>query len=207
MEIKYSNIIVFFVVVGLLSAAYYRFMLNVDNGEDKKLKMIKNLLGLVFILGIVHIYSITDDIKLKQFFIVILAVMFNIYSVVNSTKQCNFPRLYVIRLSLYSAAVTFFIAGLIWYVSHDNNSLFGFMIDDEITDKVQQTIGDTFSSDILGEINLGKLDDKIDCPDPLDEDNYASEMNILNNSDLESDKQKYRDCLEQEVRADLEKGI
>ena len=172
MEIKYSNVIVFLVIVGLLLGAYYRFMLTADNGEDKKLKMLKRVLSLVIILGIVHIYSITDDIKLKQFFIVILAVLFNMYSVFHSTNQCNFPRMYVIRLCLYSAAITFFIAGLLWYTTH--NSLFGFMVVDETAAKIKKTVGATFSSKLLGDIDLGEK--KIKCPDPDKPKDYAIKM-------------------------------
>ena len=203
MEIKYSNIIIFLVIVGLLLGSYYHFMLTADTGEDKKLKMIKRVLALVIILGIVHIYSITDDIKLKQFFIVILAVLFNMYSVFHSTKQCNFPRMYVIRLCLYSAAITFFIAGLLWYTT--NNSLFGFMVVDEAT-KIKQTVGATFTSKLLGDIEFGEK--KIKCPDPT-KPKYDMEMAKLSDRDNKEyyNLQHYNDCLEQEVRADMKKGI
>jgi len=203
MEIKYSNVIIFLVVVGLLLGSYYRLILTADTGEDKKFKMIKRILSLVIILGIVHIYSITDNPKLKQFFIVILAVLFNMYSVFHSTKQCSFPRMYVIRLCLYSATITFFIAGLLWYTT--NNSLFGFMVIE--TDKIKKTVGATFSSKLLDGIVLGER--KIKCPDPDKPEDYASEMTRLNNPKDKThyNLQHYNDCLEQEVRADLQKGI
>ena len=98
MDLNYSNIIIFFVALIVIFGAYYKFILNVDEGEDKRLKMAKRVLMLIVIGGLLHIYSITENAQLKQFFIVILAVIINIYSVFRSTKKCDFPRLYVIQI-------------------------------------------------------------------------------------------------------------
>ncbi len=204
MDLNYSNIIIFFVALIVIFGAYYKFILSVDEGEDKRLKMAKRVLMLIVIGGLLHIYSITENVELKQFFIVILAVIINIYSVFHSTKKCDFPRLYLIQLCMYSAAITLFIGGALWYAT--NNSLFGFMVINKDIEQVKEKAKGLFSSKLLGEITL----DRNDCPVPGSSD-YTAEMNRLHNSTTDADKKKYDDCLRQEVekniRDDMAKGI
>lgn len=201
MELNYSNIVIFFIAIASILVGYYHFILTVDGDEDKRIKMVKRILVLLILTGIIHIYSITENIQLKQFFVIILALIINIYSVVHSTNKCNFPKLYVIQISLYSALITFIMAGIIWYTS--NNTLFGFMFSDEQS-KVINKVTSVFTSKLIeSDINF---DGQVDCPDPKDEDNYTIEMDRLHNGS-DSDKLKYRACLEQEIRSDLKKGI
>ena len=201
MELNYSNIVIFFIAIASILVGYYHFILTVDGDEDKRIKMVKRILVLLILTGIIHIYSITENIQLKQFFVIILALIINIYSVVHSTNKCNFPRLYIIKLSLYSALITIIIAGVIWYTS--NNTLFGFMFSDEQS-KVINKVTSVFTSKLIeSDINF---DGQVDCPDPKNEDNYTIEMDRLHNGS-DSDKLKYRACLEQEIRSDLKKGI
>lgn len=201
MELNYSNIVIFFIAITSIIAGYYHFILTIDDGEDKRIKMVKRVLVLLVLTGVIHIYSITEDVQLKQFFIIVLALIINIYSVVHSTKKCNFPRLYVIKLSLYSALVTFIIAGVIWYTS--NNTLFGFMFSEEQSKVINKATSVFTSKLVESDINF---DGEVDCPDPEDESNYTIEMDNLNNGS-DSDKLKYRACLEQEIRSDLKKGV
>lgn len=204
MELEYTNIILFLLALVGFFGIYYQFILTIKEGDDKRIKLAKHILILFIIGGLLHIYSITENAQLKQFFIVILAVLVNVYSVFNSTKECNFPRLYVIRLCLYSAAVTLFIASALWYTS--NNSLFGFMVVNKEIDKVKEKTKGLFSSKVLGEITFNNRD----CPVPGSAD-YTSEMNKLHTSKIDADKKKYDDCLRHEVetniRADMKKGI
>ena len=204
MELNYSNIIIFFVALIVIFGAYYKFMLSVDEGEDKRLKMAKRVLMLIVIGGLLHIYSITENAELKQFFIVILAVIINIYSVFRSTKKCDFPRLYVIQLCMYSAGITLFIGGALWYAT--NNSLFGFMVANKEIEDVKEKAKSLFSSKLLGEITLVRSD----CPVPGSSD-YTAEMNRLHTSTTDADKKKYDDCLREEVeknmRDDMAKGL
>jgi hypothetical protein len=201
MELNYSNIVIFFIAIASILVGYYHFILTVDGDEDKRIKMVKRILVLLILTGIIHIYSITENIQLKQFFVIILALIINIYSVVHSTNKCNFPKLYVIQISLYSALITLIIAGIIWYTS--NNTLFGFIFSDEQS-KVINKVTSVFTSKLIeSDINF---DGQVDCPDPKDEDNYTIEMDRLHNGS-DSDKLKYRACLEQEIRSDLKKGV
>ena len=201
MELNYSNIVIFFITVASILAGYYHFILTVDGDEDKRIKMVKRVLIILVLTGVIHIYSITEDIQLKQFFVIILALIINVYSVIHSTKKCNFPRLYIIKLSLYSALVTFIMAGIIWYTS--NNTLFGFMFSEEQSKVINKATSVFTSKLVNSDINF---DGEVDCPDPTDEDNYTIEMDRLHNGS-DSDKLKYRACLEQEIRSDLKKGI
>lgn len=190
------NIVAFIIILVAILGGYYKFLLKVDEGEDKKIKMVKRVLVFIVFAGMLHIYSITENAQLKQFFIVILAVLVNVYTVIHSTKQCNYPNIYKIQLSLYSAMITIFIAGLIWYST--NNSLFGFMVNKKIQEKVEK-VKATFSSKLL----TGLTDaDRIDCPVSTHKD-YNSQMQKLHDSDMA----KYNACLSQEVRDDLSKGV
>lgn len=204
MDLNYLNIMIFLVLLIGMTGAYYRFILSADEGEDKRLKMAKRFLMLIVVCGLLHIYSITENVELKQFFIVILAVIINIYSVFHSTKKCNFPSLYIIQLCIYSAAITLIIGAALWYAT--NNSLFGFMFATKEIEEVKEKTKSLFSSKLLGEITL----DRDDCPKPGSSD-YTAEMNRLHNSTTDADKKKYDDCLRLEVeknmRGDMAKGI
>lgn len=206
MDVNFTGILAFIICMVLVLGGYYRYILTVDQGEDKKMKMVKRVLALFFLFGLVQIYSITDNVQLKQFFVVVFAVFLNMWTTIHSTQKCDFPRMYVIRLTLFSAFITLFIAGMLWYSS--NQSLFGFVFSDSkvVTDT---KVAKTFKSTILDKFNLKELDkaDSLDCPDP-DSENYDSEMSKLNDENASnSDKQKYRDCLEKSVRDDMAKGI
>lgn len=190
------NIAAFIVILVGVLGGYYKFLLKANEGEDKKIKMIKRILIFVIFAGILHIYSITENAQLKQFFVVILAVLVNVYTVMHSTKQCNYPNIYKIQLSLYSAIITIFVAGTIWYTT--NNSLFGFMVNKQVQEKVEK-VKATFSSKLL----TGLTDaDRIDCPDATHDD-YNTQMQSLHDSDMA----KYNACLSQEVRDDLARGV
>ena len=197
MDLNYTSIFAFLVVLVVSLAGYYNYLLKAGEGEDKKIKMFKRVIIFIIIAGILHVYSITEDTDLKEFFIVVLAVIVNVYTVIHSTKQCNYPTMYKIRLCIYSAVITMALAGALWYST--NNSLFGFMINKKVEEKVKK-VGATFSSKILTGITS---DSRIEgCPDKTHED-YNTQMQNLHDSDLP----KYNACLSQEVRDDLSKGI
>jgi len=198
MAVNVANVIIFIVSLSVLLSGYYMKLLSVDEGENKKIKMMKRVLVSIIALGFVHIFSITEDVEIKKFLIVVFAVVINIYTVVHSTKHCNFPKLYVIRLSLVSAGITVALAGLLWYTY--SNTLFGFMfLNDELNEVGE--IGDSaFDSISLG-ANLLDTDARAEseeddnCPEP-GSDNYDDDMKYLST-------QEQNACLEKEVRADL----
>ncbi len=200
MELIYSNIIIFLLSIVGIIGGYYKFILTAGDDEDKRIKLAKHVLILIVLTGIIHLYSITEDLQLKSFFVVLLAIIINTYSVIHSTKQCNFPNLYVFRLVIYSAIITIISGGILWYTT--SNTLFGFMVSTE-ENSVIHTATNIFTSKLINGVNL---DGTVSCPDPNDADNYTTEMNNLNTGD-ESDKLKYNACLEKEIRADLKKGI
>ena len=77
-------------------------------------------------------------------------------------------------------------------------------LNSEEQSKVINKATSVFTSKLVeSDINF---DGEVDCPDPTDEDNYTTEMDRLHNGS-ESDKLKYRACLEKEIRSDLSKGI
>lgn len=196
MDLNYTNIAIFLIILTTILGAYYKFILTAGVDEDKKIKMIKRVLIVIILAGLLHVYSITEDVKLKEFFVIILALLVNVYTVIHSTKQCNYPRMYVIQLCLYSAVITIAIAGSVWYTT--NNSLFGFMLNEETKETIKKAKS-TFTTTLLTGI---KDSARLDCPDPTHDD-YNTQMQDLN----ENDKEKYNACLSQEVRDDLEQGI
>lgn len=196
MDINYTNLILFLIILVGSLGGYYKFILKENEGEDKKIKMLKRILMFIIVAGILHVYSITEKAELKQFFVVVLAVLVNIYTVMHSTKQCNYPTMYKIQLSFYSGVITLFIAGALWYTT--NNSLFGFVLNQEVTKKIDK-VTKTFDAKLLTGITDS---DKVDCPDKTHDD-YNAQMQNLHDNDLP----KYNACLSQEVRADLSQGI
>lgn len=206
MDLNYSKIIIFFIILIGTIFGYYKFILDSEEGENKPLKLAKRVLILIIIFGVIHMYSVTENQNIKYIFVLVLAVLINIYSVFHSTKQCNFPTMYIINLVLYSAFITIVMGGLLWYTT--TNTLFGFMLNEEtkeIADTISSTTSQVFNSNIITS-NLN-LENKFNCPDPNDTDNYTLEMNRLHTSESEEDRKHYNDCLEQEVRNDLKAGI
>ena len=105
MDINYSKTIIFFILLLSSIFGYYKFLLKSDGNENKMLKLAKQVLILIIIFGVIHMYSITESQNIKYIFILVLAVLINIYSVLRSTKQCNFPTMYIINLVLYSGFI------------------------------------------------------------------------------------------------------
>ena len=198
MALNVANVTIFIVSLVILLSLYYVKILTINEGENKKIKMLKRVLVSIIVLGFINIFSITEDVEIKKFFIVVFAVVVNIYTVFHSTKHCNFPKLYVIRLSLFSAGITVALAGLLWYTY--SNTLFGFMFLNEEIDKVGE-IGDSVFDSISIGTNILDTDGRAlseqleDCPDPDSED-YDNEIADLS-------LQERNACLEKEVRADL----
>ena len=70
-------LIVFVIVFGVL---YYKKLLNVSEGESKKIEMIKRVFVLFIILGLMNTLTITDDENYKAFILVIIVCILNIYN-------------------------------------------------------------------------------------------------------------------------------
>ena len=200
-EINMSKLIISLVLISLIIIAYYNFILKAEPDENKPFKLLKRILILFILIGLLHIYSVIEDTNLKQFFLVIIAVIINVFSVINSTKNTELKRMRIINLTLTSAGVTILVAGLLWYVTH--NSLFGFIIDKNETVKdVKDTIGKTFNSKIIDKLIL-KTEDG--CPLPhnvkcIDESNIKDCKGKINVNtancllDYPTDTTKLKEC-------------
>lgn len=200
MALNYVNLFISSIVLLIGLMIYYKFFLSIDEGENKRLKMFKRVISLVMVLGFIHMYSQNEDKDIQVFLIVVFAVFLNVYTVISSTRKCNFPRMYIIWLSLYSAIITLALAGLLWYAT--NNTLFGFIIlDKDERDQLESDVNEVFrSSDIYEPDERDRRPTY--CPEPNVED-YDRVMNRLHNNDLS----KFNSCLEYEVRRDLEDNI
>ena len=199
MAVNKEYLILLTVLSIIILYIYYAKILTIDEGENKQFKMFKRILILVIIVGFIHIYSITEDTNIKPFLIIVFAVALNVYTVIHSTKHCNFPRLFVIRLSLVSAGITVALATVLWYTY--SNTLFSFL-ETEIKSSNDETGVKSFDSISIGEIvdtDARNIMDEMDaCPDK-DDDDYNALMHNLNTNDIET----YNGCLEKEIRADL----
>ena len=199
MAVNKEYLILLTVLSIIILYIYYAKILTIDEGENKQFKMFKRILTLVIIVGFIHIYSITEDTNIKPFLIIVFAVALNVYTVIHSTKHCNFPRLFVIRLSLVSAGITVALATVLWYTY--SNTLFSFL-ETEIKSSNDETGVKSFDSISIGEIvdtDARNIMDEMDpCPDK-DDDDYNALMHNLNKNDIET----YNGCLEKEIRSDL----
>tara|TARA_B110001469_G_C9545491_1_gene270753 strand:+ start:298 stop:888 length:591 start_codon:yes stop_codon:yes gene_type:complete len=193
MTVNVLNLIIFIISFTIILSFYYNKLLSIDEGENKKIKMLKRVLLCIIVMGFINIFSITEDVDIKKFLIVVFAVVVNIYTVVHSTKHCNFPKLFVIRLSLISAGITIALAGILWYSY--SNTLFGFMFLNDEIDGVREINDSVFDSIILdSDGNTLSREEQI-CPES-GSDTYNNEMSKLT-------LKEQNDCLEKEVRADL----
>ena len=166
--------------------------------------LIQMMLLLLLVVGVYLLFTNSIQGRMKLIMIVFFAVVLNIYSVVHSTKKCDYPKLYVIQLSLFTAMITIISAGILWYSTR--RSLFGFMIDDsDDEESIEEEAVSIFTSNEIDQ-SLGLYDQGPgDCPIPdIPEGtntDYDSQMRQLRTEDLD----KFNACLEREIRDDLER--
>ncbi len=193
-KLNVSKLIIAIIIILLIIAIYYVFILKVEEGENKAFKLLKRVLILIIFVGLFHVYSVLEDDNMKQFFLVIIAVLVNVFSVINSTRNTEIKKMRIINLTLTSAAVTILVAGILWYTTH--NSLFGFIIDDnKVVDEIKDVTGDTFNSNMIDNILFDKEsgcpiasgEKCIDMPDKCNgfNGNYDKDICLLELDDSE----------------------
>ncbi len=118
--------------------------------------------------------------------------------VIHSTTKCDYPKLYIIQLSLYSALLVAVTASILWYTHfHD---LMGLFVTD-LDSSLDEGSDDNFDSD---ELSMGQIYEESteDCPDRDDED-YDTHIQLIR----DNNPRLYNDCLEAEVRQDLDNEL
>jgi len=157
---------VLFLVGGLV--VYYTKILSVYAGEKKTFKMMKQLLYVLILVGIISILVSTKSTDLKIMLAVVITSFVNIYNINHSTKKCNYPSLY--KLKLYIKSTIFIIVlSFIVYYSNEKGGVFNFLYVKKITgddddDKVDVKLWESGATSL--------------CPDPdkMDKTLYDTKM-------------------------------
>ncbi len=197
MAVNVPHVILSLVVLIGLLVVYYKRLPDIE-GENKGLKLMKVILAILIGLGAVNLFAMSENPQFKAFWIILIAVLLNVFTVIHSTNKCNYPKLYIIQLCLYSAVVVGVVGLVMWY-SHFNDLLDFFITD--VEDSLEGGATDNFEST---ELTLGTLydEDTSDCPDRTDDD-YDIHMNLIRDTNI----QLFNDCLEAEVRQDLDNEL
>lgn len=210
MEINLFKLLGFLTFVSFLLALYYVKILTVEPNENKKIVMLKRIFVFFIVFGFINLYNITEDENIKAFWLVVIACILNIYTVIHSTNKCHssdgglFPNLYRFKLSIFTLIITILISGFLWYSTY--NDVFGFLDDGEDNaDKDEDEEGgevlNEFESIISDNNQTYKVsldtnpEDLSYCPESGDGD-YDSIMNNLSTA-------KRNNCLEQEIRSEF----
>ena len=119
-----------------------------------------------------------------------IVLLLNVYSVIYSTKKCNYPDLYKIRLVLVTSFIILLISTGVWYGTY--GSVFGFKFD------AAKEVAEATGTITPGEIFAGK----VDCPNPSSS-GYDKEFTKLK----KDDPKKARKCLSYYQTLDVDKGI
>ena len=145
---------------------YYKKILQAEGDEIKGLKMMKQLFGLLIIMGLIYTISNTPDTTGKFITLLVLTLMLNVYNINSSVKKCKYPTLYKINLFAKSSILLIVIASIIYY-SLDNNIL-SFLY----TDIDSST---TTTTDIIDKIKIGGSSIPDYCPN-MHSDDYKDAL-------------------------------
>ena len=192
MDVK--GIIATIVTLIILCFGFYKYSPREDNGELRKMMIIKRIFAIFIILGFSSLYAQTKDTEFKGLWLVCIVLLINVYTVIYSTGKCNYPDLYKIKLVLWTSIVIIIMVIPVWYGTF--GTVFGFKLSDE-----KKELVDIIESDkITGTVVFAG---KMDCPDPSNSKTYNDKMNALKKDDPE----KARKCLSYYQMQGTDKGI
>lgn len=197
MAVNIPHVLILLVVITALLVGYYLKM-NVQEGESKSFKLFKLVLMILIGLGIIGLFAMSQSDEFKAFWVILITILLNVFTVIHSTTKCDYPKLYIIQLSLYSALLVAITASILWYTHfHD---LLGLFVTD-LDSSLDEGGDDNFDSD---ELSMGQIYEESteDCPDRDDED-YDTHIQLIR----DNNPRLYNDCLEAEVRQDLENEL
>lgn len=197
MAVNIPHVLILLVVITALLVGYYLKM-NVQEGESKSFKLFKLVLMILIGLGIIGLFAMSQSDEFKAFWVILITILLNVFTVIHSTTKCDYPKLYIIQLSLYSALLVAITASILWYTHfHD---LMGLFVTD-LDSSLDEGSDDNFDSD---ELSMGQIYEESteDCPDRDDED-YDTHIQLIR----DNNPRLYNDCLEAEVRQDLDNEL
>jgi len=167
-NLSFGNVILFILFSIGLTVLYYKKIMTIRPGENKKIEMLKKMSYLFILAGIVNTFTTTNDIDFKTLLLVILVVFVNLYNIHVSLKKCpSYPNLYKIRLYVRTIIVIIILSLFLRY--SDSRGLFSFLYGGPADSSV------TTIDDISTKIDL-KLRGNIPkyCPN-MKNDNYTDE--------------------------------
>ena len=189
-----KGIIATIVMLIIFCFGFYKYSLREDDGELRKMMIIKRIFAIFIVLGFSSLYAQTKDTEFKGLWLVCIVLLINVYTVVYSTGKCNYPDLYKIKLVLWTSLVIIIMVIPVWYGTF--GTVFGF----ELSEDVKKVVDTVESDKITG---TSAFAGKMDCPDPSNTETYNKKMNALKKDDPE----KARKCLSYYQVQETDKGI
>lgn len=141
------RLIIFLIVSIGLATLYYKKILKVKVGTNKKLEMGKYILGILILSGLLSIISTIKDEMGKLIIVTVLLLIINMVNINHSISKCGYPTLYKINLFGKSSIVIIIIALLLYYSYEDQ--FFRFLYSESELDSSSKSITNKYTVDEL----------------------------------------------------------
>jgi hypothetical protein len=175
------RLVIFLTISITLSIIYYKNILKVDTGGNKKILMVKHILGLFVLFGLLSVFSSVKDTTGKTIILVVLLLIINIFNVNQSITKCGYPTLYKVNLFGRSSFIIICISMLIYYSYEDD--FFRFLYAESELDSSSKSFTNTYTVDELkDELKINRSMPPY-CPDiPAEIENICVSLTNVKNS-------------------------
>jgi len=146
-SISIVRLLIFAIISITLSIIYYKKILKVESGGNKKLLMLTHILGLLSLFGLLSIFSSIKGSTGKTIILVFVVLIINIFNINQSITKCGYPTLYKVNLFGKSSFIIIIISLLIYYSYEDN--FFRFLYAESELDSSSKSLTNKFTVDEL----------------------------------------------------------
>jgi len=151
------KMILFVVLFIGLGFVYYKKILDVSDGENKTLKLLKHSFAVLVLLGLLSTFTSVKNKTGRFIIILVILLVINMYNISHSIGKCKYEVEYKINVIGRSTIILLIISLLLYYSSENN--IFGVLYSDRDID-----VG-VAGKDIPTKITLGKTTMPTYCPD------------------------------------------
>jgi len=158
-ELSIPKIVVSIIVVAVLAIIYYTKVLDISEGENKGVKLLKHLFVILVLVGFLSIFNTLKDTTGRFMILLIMLLIINVYNINHSISKCKVETAYEVNLLTRSSIIIVIVSLLLYYSSeNDIFSMFYSDADLPITKEVSTEI-------VLAEPEMPDF-----CPDMTDSD-------------------------------------
>jgi len=157
------KMILFVVLFIGLGFVYYKKILDVSDGENKTLKLLKHSFAVLVLLGLLSTFTSVKNKTGRFIIILVILLVINMYNISHSIGKCKYEVEYKINVIGRSTIILLIISLLLYYSSENN-------ISEILYSESELAAGVSGSKDIEKKITLGKTTMPTYCPDMSEDD-------------------------------------